>query len=91
MATHSERAPFRPRGQIFVLVLLTLAFLLGVGAASYAREPHPMIRKAEKQLLSARATLEHAAHDFGGHRAKAIGDIAAALGELREALNYDQH
>ena len=72
-------------------VLIALAFLLGFGAASFAREAHPLIHKAEKQLHNAKDTLEHAAHDFGGHRVKAIQHIDEALDELHQALAFDKH
>ncbi len=73
-----------------ILAILALGFLLGFGASSLAREPHPAIHKAQKQLMNARNTLEHAAHDFGGHRVKAIQHIDAALDELQQALNFDR-
>lgn len=57
-----------------------------------AKEPHPEIRAAIRQLEGAKAGLQkYGAHDFGGHRVKAIGHIDQALAELREALKYDKH
>ncbi len=53
-------------------------------------EPHPEIRRAMRELEGARATLDKAAHDFGGHRAAAVKSIDEALAQLREALNYDK-
>ncbi len=49
-------------------------------------EPHPRIRAAVGALRDARAELEHAAHDFCGHRANALRDTQAALNQLQEAL-----
>ncbi len=53
-------------------------------------EPHPEIRRAMRQLEEARATLNKAATDFGGHRVAAIKSIDEALGHLSEALAYDR-
>lgn len=50
--------------------------------------PHPEIDDAIGLLNRAQDRLHHAAHDFGGHRDKAIDHISKALDELREALAY---
>lgn len=47
------------------------------------RHHHPMIWKAAKQLQAAKVTLWHAANDFNGHKADAIGAINAALDQLK--------
>jgi hypothetical protein len=53
-------------------------------------EPHPVIRAAIKDLERAKGSLENrAAHEFGGHRLKAIAAIAEALQELRLALEFE--
>jgi len=49
------------------------------------RERHPMLGEAERALRHAREALEHAEHDFGGHRTKAIQYIDGALAEVRVA------
>jgi len=53
-------------------------------------EPHPEINRAIAALEKARWHLEHAAHDFGGHRVEAIGAIDRALDQLRIALKFDR-
>jgi hypothetical protein len=53
-------------------------------------EPHPEIRAAIGALRNARAHLEHAAHDFGGHRVEAIKTIDESLRQLQECLKYDK-
>ena len=58
--------------------------------AATKAEPHPEIMEAIRSLEHAREHLEHAAHDFGGHRVQAIGAIDAALNQLRLALKYDR-
>jgi hypothetical protein len=55
-----------------------------------AREPHPEIMAGIRSLERAKAHLEHAAHDFHGHRVAAIGAINAAIAQLQECLTYDQ-
>ena len=50
----------------------------------------PEIHKAMRKLRGAKADLEKAAHDYGGHRVKAIAAIDEALGELKEALEADK-
>ena len=57
--------------------------------APVAREMHPEINHAIDALDKARWHLQHAAHDFGGHRVEAIGAIDAALNQLHMALRYD--
>lgn len=53
-------------------------------------EPHPEIRAAIESLRHAREHLEHAAHDFGGHRVDAIRSIDEAIHQLQVCLEYDK-
>jgi hypothetical protein len=53
-------------------------------------EPHPAIRAAIRSLEAAKRDLQHAAHDFGGHRAEALAAVDAAINQLRIALQYDK-
>src|SRR5580700_11374810 len=46
-------------------------------------EPHPHIRAAINELREARNELQHAAHDFCGHRVEAMRDTQAALNQLQ--------
>jgi len=55
-----------------------------------APEPHPEIREAIASLRRAREHLDHAAHDFGGHRVEAIRAIDEAIGQLETCLKYDR-
>jgi hypothetical protein len=45
-----------------------------------------MLREAERALRRAREALEHAEHDFGGHRHRAIQYIDGALVEIQQAF-----
>lgn len=61
--------------------------------AAYAPERferHPRIRAAIKALEAARNDLQHAAHDFGGHRARALEVTNGAIEQLRLALACDR-
>lgn len=53
-------------------------------------EKHPEIEAAIDALQKAKYHLEHAAHDFGGHRADALKSVDNALAQLRLALQYDK-
>lgn len=55
------------------------------------RERHPEIRDAMRLLSQAQDHLNHAAHDFGGHRVAAMKHINEAIEELRAADAYDRH
>ena len=73
-----------------IAVATSLGLMLGAGI-TLAAEPHPEIRTAQRSLNDAAMRLEHAAHDFGGHRARALELIHQAQGELEAALRFDRH
>jgi hypothetical protein len=53
-------------------------------------EPHPEIREAIGALRRAKEHMEHAAHDFGGHRVAAIRATDVAIRQLEDCLKYDK-
>jgi hypothetical protein len=59
-------------------------------AASPAAEPHPEIREALGALRHAKEHMEHAAHDFGGHRVEAIEATNQAIKQLELCLKFDK-
>ncbi len=59
-------------------------------AATPAAEPHPEIREALASLRRAKAHMEHAAHDFGGHRVEAIEATNQAIKQLELCLKFDK-
>jgi hypothetical protein len=65
-------------------------FPLPSTATAAAAEPHPEIREAIAALRRAKEHMEHAAHDFGGHRAEAIRATDAAIHQLEDCLKYDR-
>ena len=54
------------------------------------KEKHPEIVAALENLQNAKFHLEHAAHDFGGHRAEAVKLINQAIEQLHQAQQYDK-
>jgi len=58
-------------------------------AASPAAPDHPEIRDAIASLRNAKGHLEHAKHDFGGHRSEAIKATNEAIHQLEICLKYD--
>jgi hypothetical protein len=52
-------------------------------------ERHPEIREAIGALHRAKEHLEHARHDFGGHRVDAIRAVDDAIHQLEVCLRYD--
>jgi len=59
-------------------------------AAAPAPEPHPEIREAIGALQRAREHLQHANHDFGGHRVEALRATDEAIRQLEICLKYDK-
>jgi hypothetical protein len=59
-------------------------------AAAPAAEPHPEIREALGSLRRAKEHMEHAAHDFGGHRVEAIEATNQAIRQLEICLKFDK-
>ncbi len=55
-----------------------------------AQERHPKIRAAIKALQEAKEEMQHAAHDYGGHREAALKACDNALEQLRLAVQYQE-
>jgi len=69
------------------MALLCLGTVAVPRAANTAPPPeYPHIHAAVNELREARNELEHAAHDFCGHRAAALHDTDVALKQLQEAI-----
>ena len=68
--------------------LVVIAMMLTLSSPSPAFERHPEIDDALRALHAAKEHLEHAAHDFGGHRVDAIRAIEEADRQLRICLQY---
>jgi hypothetical protein len=77
--------------RLFALVAITLALTFPAAApASSSAERHPEIREAIRSLRLAKEHMEHAAHDFGGHRVDAIRATDEAIDQLQVCLDYDR-
>jgi hypothetical protein len=73
-----------------VLAGVTIAGVTSVASVADAQERHPEIRRAIAALERARDYMQHAAHDFGGHRAEALEDCNRAIHQLQLALQFDK-
>jgi hypothetical protein len=77
--------------RFFAVIAVTLALAFPATApASSSPERHPEIRAAIASLRNAKEHLEHAAHDFGGHRVEAIRATDEAIHQLEVCLEYDK-
>jgi hypothetical protein len=69
------------------ILTIGAAFALGSLAAPPARaEEHPRLYAALYEMRHARTELKEAAHDFGGHRVKALAALDAAIEQIDKAL-----
>ena len=59
-------------------------------SAAAPAERHPQIREAIASLRHAKEHMEHAAHDFGGHRVEAIRATDEAIRQLELCLKFDK-
>src|SRR6266481_6007870 len=58
--------------------------------AAAPAERHPEIREALGALRRAKEHMEHAAHDFGGHRVEALRATDEAIRQLDLCLKFDK-
>lgn len=49
---------------------------------------HPRLRHALHELREARAELKNAAHNYGGHRKRALHDVNVAITQIELALKH---
>ncbi len=71
-------------------VMTVAAIMLALTPTSPAAERHPEIHRAIEALRNARAHLQEAAHDFGGHKADAIRATDEAIHQLEICMKYDR-
>ncbi len=69
-------------------LLAVFAIMLALTPASPAAGRHPQIVAALRALDGAKAHLQEAAHDFGGHRVDAIRAIDEAHHQLELCMQY---
>ena len=78
---------FTPPGQSQVSAAPPRAGKMG----KTGKEKHPEIHRALKNLEQAKSNMNHAADDFGGHKAKAKELTELAIAELKLALASDRN
>jgi hypothetical protein len=61
-----------------------------IATTAPAPEPHRQIREVIAALRRAKEHLEHAAHDFGGHRVEALKATDEAIHQGEVCLKYDK-
>lgn len=72
-------------------IILCAAVVLIASAAAYAFVPdQPRMQAARTDLQGARAQLHNATNDKGGHRAKALEHVEAALTEVNAGIRFDR-
>ena len=73
-------------------ILIAGAAALGVGAAlgalGEAKADQPYMQSALSYLQQAQDALMRAAHDKGGHRARALNLVNQAIGEVEAGIQY---
>ncbi len=68
-----------------------LVFLLAIGfIAGQLSAAQPKMQDALKHLRSARADLNRATPDKGGHRERAIDLVNSAINEVERGIAYDR-
>lgn len=72
---------------VLAAVLTATAVLSLATAASAENQPH--MRAALNSLQAARAQLQTATPDKGGHRVKAIDLVNAAIAEVQRGIAFD--
>ena len=74
---------------------MMLGFLMSMtlvaATPAQAKERHPKIRQAIRALEAAKNDLNHAAHDFGGHRVDALASVDKAIEQLNLCLQFDKN
>jgi hypothetical protein len=71
-----------------IIMGVIVATSVGVGYA-LAQQPH--MDAALRALQNARAELQQAAADKGGHREQAIGLVDQAIAQVREGIAFAAH
>lgn len=70
------------------LAAVLVASLALLAPTSQADQPN--MQAALDALQQARAALQRASHDKGGHRAKAIEHVDAAIAQVKAGMRFDR-
>lgn len=71
-------------------ILCATALLLAAAAAQAFAPDQPRMQAARADLQAARAQLRNATTDKGGHRARALEHVDAALAEVAAGIRFDR-
>jgi outer membrane protein TolC len=90
LALESDRASLEPLRESSESGYFESVSYIRDGYPGELRERHPKIRAAINALERARNDLQHAAHDFRGHRDEALEATNRALNQLKVAIACDR-
>jgi hypothetical protein len=76
---------------LLVSALTVAGFVAGSLLSLPLRADQPHMQAALESLEAAERHLNEAEHDKGGHRAKALDHVHAAMREVREGISHDRH
>ena len=72
-------------------ILVIAILLLGLAAIGQAATPdQPFMKAARADLMKAKAELQLAMRDKGGHRAKALSLVNEAIAEVDKGIAFDR-
>ena len=80
--------------KLLALGLMTgflMSMTMMTAAPASAKEHHPHIKRAIKELQAAKQELQTAAHDFNGHRVDAIAAVDKAIEQLNICMQNDKN
>ena len=78
------------RSRIITALLLTLVIATGF-VAGRATADQPRMHTALEHLRAAKADLEAATADKGGHRERALRLVNDAIAETEKGISFDRH
>jgi hypothetical protein len=89
-SSESDLDPVQRRDMKKLLIIAGMlgAFILGMCTPAFTQMDHPRIRAARGHLERAREELRNAAHDYRGHRVKAIEHVDKAIVECDRAMGF---
>ena len=74
--------------KLWIIAAMLGAFALGMCTPAFTQMDHPRIRAARRHLEEARMELQNAAHDYRGHRARALEHVNHAIEECDKAMGF---
>lgn len=78
----------RWKASMLVLVGVGVGLIFGGTVVTPASAEQPAMEAALHNLRQAKDDLEHAAHDHGGHRTKALERVREAIQQVEEGIAW---